>query len=92
MQHMTNSFEARLSVIKHISEMMLEMADVDWDKFTKEEELIMLEDYEEVATHLLDSLQFDVTNIDENGVIHATFTPISPVEYIEKYLAENSES
>ena len=89
---MTNVFEARLSTVKHIASMMVEMADVDFDKLTKEEEQIMFEDYEEVATHLLDSLQFEVLEVAENGEMTVKMAPIDPVQYIEKFLEENPES
>ena len=89
---MMNVFEARLSVVKHIASMMVEMADVDFDKLTKEEEQNMFEDYEEVGTHLLDSLQFEVTEVAENGEMTIKMLPIDPVQYIEKYLEENPES
>lgn len=72
--------------------MMVEMADVDFDKLTKEEEQIMFEDYEEVATHLLDSLQFEVLEVAENGEMTIKMAPIDPVQYIEKFLEENPES
>ncbi len=72
--------------------MMVEMADVDFDKLTKEEEQIMFEDYEEVATHLLDSLQFEFLEVLENGEMSVKIAPIDPIQYIEKYLQENPES
>lgn len=89
---MTNVFETRLSVVKHIASMMVEMADVDFDKLTKQEEQAMFEDYEEVATHLLDSMQFEVKEVQETGVFTASFALIDPIKYIENYLEENPES
>lgn len=89
---MTNVFEARLATVKHIASMMVEMADVDFDKLTKQEEQEMFEDYEEVATHLLDSLQFEVVEVAENGEMSVKMAPIDPIQYIEKYLEENPES
>lgn len=89
---MTNVFEARLATVKHIASMMVEMADVDFDKLTKQEEQEMFEDYEEVATHLLDSLQFEVVEVSENGEMSVKMAPIDPIQYIEKYLEENPES
>ena len=84
-----NIFETRLSVVKHMSQMLLEMADIEWDDITKAEELTMLEDYEEVASHLLDSLTFTITSVDENGDITANLKPIDPEEYVKTFLAES---
>ena len=90
LQPMTeNIFETRLSVVKHMSQMLLEMADIEWDDITKAEELTMLEDYEEVASHLLDSLTFTITSVDENGDITANLKPIDPEEYVKTFLAES---
>jgi hypothetical protein len=86
-----NEFEVRLAVIKHMSKMLLEMTDVDLDKLPKEEEEIMLEDFEEVSGHLLDSLGFKPSN-SENGVnFTASFTIIDPEEYIQNFLRESEE-
>ncbi len=84
-----NIFETRLSVVKHMSQMLLEMADIEWDDITKAEELTMLEDYEEVASHLLDSLTFTITSVDENGDITANLKPIDPEKYVKTFLAES---
>lgn len=83
-----NIFEARLHIVKHMSKLLLEMAEVDWETITKEEEQVMLEDYEEVAGHLLDSLDFSVNNVAENGEITATLNPIDTEKYISDLLAE----
>lgn len=85
---MSNEFEVRLEVIKHISQMMMEMADVDFEKLTPEQEQIMLEDYEEVATHLLDSLSFEIKEINKDGNFSASMKIIPPNEYIDKIFAE----
>ena len=93
MQLMTkqNEFEVRLSVIKHISKMMLEMAFVEFDKLTPQEEQEMLEDYEEVAGHLLDSMMFKPTNSEDGVSFSANFTIIEPEEYIKNFLKENED-
>lgn len=62
-----NEFEVRLEVIKHMSVMLLEMSEVDFEGLSPEDETIMLEDFEEVAGHLLDSIGFEPSN-SEDGV------------------------
>ena len=85
-----NEFEIRLSVIGHMSKMLLEMSEVDFSKLSKQDEQIMLEDFEEISGHLLDSLGFKPKN-SENGVdFTADFTIIDPEEYIQNFL-KNSE-
>ncbi len=93
MQHMTkkNEFEVRLSVIKHISQMLLEMSDVDFDTLPKEEEEMMLEDFEEVAGHLLDALGFKPLSSEDGVNFTANFSIIDPEEYITNFLEDNPE-
>lgn len=86
-----NEFEVRLSVIKHMSQMLLEMADVDFDTLPKQEEQEMLEDFEEVAGHLLDSLGFKPSNSEDGVNFTANFTVIAPEEYITNFLEDNEE-
>lgn len=81
-----NSFEVRLALIQHISKMMLEMAAVDFDKLSPEDEQIMLEDYEEVAGHLLDSVTFTPSGSDDGVSFTAQFTFIDPEKYITDFL------
>lgn len=84
-----NEFEVRLSVIKHMSKMLLEMSEVDFSKLSKQDEEMMLEDFEEIAGHLLDSLNFKPQN-SENGVdFAANFTIIDPEEYIQNFLKDS---
>lgn len=84
-----NEFEVRLSVIKHMSKMLLEMSEVDFSKLSKQDEEMMLEDFEEIAGHLLDSLGFKPQN-SENGVdFAANFTIIDPEEYIQNFLKDS---
>jgi hypothetical protein len=86
-----NEFEVRLGVIKHISKMMLEMAYVDFDKLSPQEEQEMLEDYEEVAGHLLDSMMFKPSDSEDGVSFSANFTIIEPEEYITNFLKENAD-
>lgn len=86
-----NEFEVRLSVIKHMSRMLVEMADVDFETLPKEEEQEMLEDFEEVAGHLLDALGFKPSNSEDGVNFTANFTILDPEEYIQKFLEENEE-
>jgi hypothetical protein len=85
-----SEFEVRLSVIKHMSQMLLEMADVDFDNLPKDEEEMMLEDFEEVAGHLLDALGFKPSNSEDGVHFTANFTMFDPEEYIARFL-ENEE-
>ena len=86
-----NEFEVRLSVIKHMSLMLVEMADVDFETLPKEEEQEMLEDFEEIAGHLLDALGFKPSNSEDGVNFTANFTILDPEEYIRKFLEENEE-
>lgn len=93
MQLMTkqNEFEVRLSVIKHMSLMLLEMADVEFEELSKEEEQEMLEDFEEVAGHLLDALGFKPSESQDGVNFTANFTIIEPEEYITNFLENNED-
>lgn len=84
-----NEFEVRLSVVKHMAKMMLEMADVDFDSLSKEDETAMLEDYEEVAGHLLDSLTFSPSASEDGVSFTAKMTIIDPEKYITDFLEKN---
>lgn len=68
--------------------MMLEMADVDFEKLAPQEEQTMLEDYEEVATHLLDSMSFEITDIKDDGSISASLKLIDIEKYISDFLGQ----
>lgn len=93
MQLMTkqNEFEVRLSVIKHMSLMLLEMADVEFEELSKQEEQEMLEDFEEVAGHLLDALGFKPSESQDGVNFTANFTIIDPEEYITNFLENNED-
>lgn len=84
-----NEFEMRLAVIDHMAKMLLEMADLDVDEVSKEEEEQMLEEFAEIAGHLLDSMGFKPSN-SENGVTFtADFALIDPEKYITDFLEAN---
>lgn len=83
---MKSETEIRLEVIKHIAQMIYRMSE---EALSPEEELLQLEDLEEVASHLLDSLSFS-PSVSENGVDFTASLSIIPVDkYVEKYFAEN---
>jgi hypothetical protein len=87
-----NEFEVRLDVVKHMSKMLLEMSEVDFESMSPEDELTMLEDFEEVAGHLLDSIGFKPSN-SENGVnFTAEFSIIDPEKYITDFLDKSGDS
>jgi hypothetical protein len=84
-----NEFEMRLAVIDHMAHMLLEMAEFESDQITEEEEEEALQQYSEVAGHLLDSMGFKPSN-SENGVTFtADFALIDPEKYITDFLEEN---
>lgn len=84
-----NEFEMRLAVVDHMAKMLLEMADLDVGEVSKEEEEEMLEDFTEIAGHLLDSMSFKPSK-SENGVTFtADFALIDPEKYITDFLEEN---
>jgi ABC-type Fe3+-citrate transport system substrate-binding protein len=84
-----NSFEMRVEVTKHMAKMLLEMADVDFDTLPAEEEQLMLEDYEEVAGHLLDSLGFEISEVVSDTEM-VTKMAIQDIEtYIKTFLENN---
>jgi hypothetical protein len=89
---MSNNFETRLEVVKHISKMLLEMADVDFNKLTPDQEQVLLEDYEEIGAHLLDSMSFKVTDVYEDGSFSAVIKFIPINEYIDKVFSEEETS
>lgn len=86
-----NEFEVRLALVQHISKMMLEMASIEFDKLTPQEEKEMLEDYEEVAGHLLDSVTFKPSPSEDGVSFTAQFTIIDPEKYIVDFLKEIGE-
>ena len=84
---MKNEFEIRLAVIKHMARMMVEMSDVDFDNLSKEQEEAMLEDYEDVALHLLDSLSFSPQKSEDGVSFTADFVIQEPEKYIKEFLS-----
>lgn len=87
-----NEFEVRLAVIKHMSKMLLEMAEVDFENITPDEETSLLEDFEEVAGHLLDSVGFTPSESDDGVNFTAKFTLIDPEKYITDFLSTEDPS
>jgi ABC-type phosphate/phosphonate transport system substrate-binding protein len=85
-----NSFEMRVEITKHMAKMLLEMAEVDFDALPAEEEQTMLEDFEEVAGHLLDSLGFDIKEVVSDKEIVATIAIQDVETYIKTFLENNS--
>lgn len=89
---MQDKFQVRLNTIKHMSRMLLEMANVEFDTMTPEQEEAYLEDFEEVANHLLDSMGFQAGPSEDGASFTATFSLQDPEEYIQKKLAEEASA
>lgn len=83
-----NEFEVRLDVVKHMAKMLLEMSEVDFDSLSPEDETTMLEDFEEVAGHLLDSLGFSPSESDDGVNFTAKMALIDPEKYITDFLSQ----
>lgn len=82
MNNNKNEFEIRIDIVKHISAMLLEMSEVG-DSATDAEIQIMLEDFEEVADHILGALALEIKGIDDDGVISASMKLMDIEKYIE---------
>jgi hypothetical protein len=87
-----NEFEVRLDVVKHMSKMLLEMSELDFDTISPEDEAIMLEDFEEVAGHLLDSVGFKPSNSEDGVNFTAQMSIIDPEKYITDFLDKSGDS
>ena len=85
---MADKYEVRLLVINHIAKMLLEMSQIDFDDLSPADEAEMLENYQDIAVHLLDSLGFECGESDDGTHFKATFALEDPEEYIRKKLAE----
>lgn len=68
----------------------MEMSNLDFDNLTPEQEAVALEDYEDVATHLLDSMGFAPGRSDDGVSFKATFVLEDPEKYIRKKLEEET--
>ena len=90
MQH--DEFQVRLNTIKHISKMLLEMANIDFESLTPEQEEKLLEDYEEIATFLLESMGFEPGQSEDGVTFKAVFSLQDPEEYIRKKLEEDQSA
>lgn len=87
-----NEFEVRLDVVKHMSKMLLEMSEVDFDGLSPEDETMMLEDFEEVVGHLLDSVGFKPSNSEDGVNFTAKMSIIDPEKYITNFLDKSGDS
>lgn len=87
-----NEFEVRLDVVKHMSKMLLEMSEVDFDALSPDDETVLLEDFEEVAGHLLDSIGFKPSNSEDGVNFTAEISLIDPEKYIRDFFDKNGDS
>jgi hypothetical protein len=89
---MQDKFEVRLMTIGHMARMLLEMAQIDFGSLTEAQEAELLEDYEDVATHIVDSMGFEPGQSDDGVTFKAVFSLQDPEKYIRKLLAEESSA
>ena len=89
---MQDKFEVRLTAIGHMARMLLEMAQIDFGSLTEAQEAELLEDYEDVATHIVDSMGFEPGPSEDGVSFSAQFTIQDPEKYIRKLLAEESSA
>jgi hypothetical protein len=89
---MQDKFEVRLMAIGHMARMLLEMAQIDFGSLTEAQEAELLEDYEDVATHIVDSMGFEPGPSEDGVSFSAQFTIQDPEKYIRKLLAEEASS
>jgi hypothetical protein len=68
------------------------MANIDFESMTPEQEESLLEDYEEIATFLLESMGFEPGQSDDGVTFKAVFSLQDPEEYIQKKLEEDKSS
>ena len=87
---MKDEFEVRLITIKHMAKMLLEMGNYEFEKLSEAEEAELLEDCEDVATHLLDSMGFKAGQSEDGVSFSAVFALKDPEKYIEEKFAEEA--
>lgn len=87
-----NEFEVRLDVVKHMSKMLLEMSEVDFEALSPDDETVLLEDFEEVAGHLLDSIGFKPSKSEDGVNFTAEISLIDPEKYIRDFFDKNGDS
>jgi hypothetical protein len=87
---MKYEFEVRLITIKHMAKMLLEMGNYEFEKLTEAEEADLLEDCEDVAKHLLDSMGFKSGESEDGVSFSAVFALKDPEKYIEEKFAEEA--
>lgn len=79
-----NQYEVRLALVKHIAEMLFEMSDPE---VTDKDEQGFQEDFEEFASHVIDSMQITVEESD--GQTHkVSITPMPVQSYVDMVLGE----
>lgn len=84
-----NEFEIRLELIKHIAGIILEMSYVDFETLSAQEEQEMLEDFEEVAGHILDSITFKPSPSEDGVSFSADFAIIDAKKYAKDFFSKN---
>jgi hypothetical protein len=89
---MKDEFEVRLMAIGHMARMLLEMAQIDFGSLTEAQEAELLEDYEDVATHIVDSMGFEAGPSEDGVSFNAKFTLEDPEKYIRKKLDEETSA
>lgn len=87
---MIDKFEVRLITIKHMAKMLLEMGSYDFESLTEAEEADLLEDCEDVATHLVNSMGFNPGQSEDGVAFKATFDLKDPEKYIQEKFAEEA--
>lgn len=84
-----SEFEVRLETIKHIANIILEMSYVDFETLTPQEEQEMLEDLEEIAGHVLDSMSFKPSPSEDGVSFSADFSIIDAKKYAKEFFSNN---
>lgn len=84
-----SEFEVRLEVIKHIASVILEMSYVDFETLSAQEEQEMIEDFEEVAGHILDSMSFKPSPSEDGVSFSADFSIIDAKKYAKDFFGKN---
>lgn len=75
-----------------MSIMLLEMSEVDFENLSPEDETMMLEDFEEVAGHLLDSVGFEPSSSEDGVSFTAKMNIMDPEKYITDFLDKSGDS
>lgn len=75
-----------------MARMLLEMANIDFDNLTPEQEDLLLQDYEELSNILLDSMGFKAGPSGDGVTFTATFCLEEPETFIRRILAEEASA